>query len=299
MGYLDLYPGTFVAAGLNAVRFGPGGGSDDKPGDSGPPSETTPTFDGMPDTPAGWEPIPVMEGGTDGTGPSDECDKATLGNYAFFKSCAADGDCTAGEKCDTTVGYCAKPCTTDTECTGGAVCITDPTTGAGVCDPCGKVNMVLTLGEDEDGSLWGICTCPCTPDDPTSPLSNEDTCPDLNNNMCSEPLDITAGTCQTDADCATAGTGFVCDAGKCRGQKAYCVHKCKPALGSNSCNGELACKYDSTFGVYEPICTRRGCKDGNSCMLTTGEKCDPKKGLGIEETNPDCTTGGSWSARTW
>jgi hypothetical protein len=265
------------------------GGSDDKPGDLGPGSETPPIFDGG-DTGPGYETIQPLDGSPDGVPPTD-CDKTTLGNYAYYKSCAADTDCTAGEQCDTTVGFCFKACTTDAECTGGQVCITDPTSGAGICDACGTVNEILTMGEDEDGSIWGICTCGCTPDDTSSPLSNEDTCPDLNNNVCSQPIAISGGTCATDADCANYGTGFICQDGKCQGDKSYCVHKCKPTLGTNACNGDLACEWDSTFDVYEPICATRGCTDNDQCPVTTGVMCDPKKGLGSDSPNPDCGPG--------
>jgi len=250
---------SVVAAGALLVACS--SSSSDKP-DGSPGSETSVQFDGQ----GGSEGIVLPEGGTDDIGtpdgnPATECDPAYLGKLCEFKSCKTDTDC-AG--------------------VGTGKCV------QGICEdaPCGQKNTCLTLGSEDDGTTWGVCTCGCTPDDPATPLVVEDTCPELSKNMCSRELDVTSGTCQTDADCAQI-PGFTCVNGKCSGKRAYCVHMCDPKLGSNTCDGKLACDpgAGATFGVFDKaICARKGCSKDDECAVDTGKICNPN-------TATDCATG--------
>jgi len=225
--------------------------SDDGGKTDGPPKgDGVITFDG------GGEGIVLPDGGPppDGTTPPS-CDPAFLGKICEYKACKADGDCT---------GIGTGKCT------------------QGVCEdaPCGQMNSCLTLGEEDNGDTWGICTCTCTPDDPNTPLVVEDSCPDQANHQCSREIEISAGTCQSDADCAQVGPGFTCKNGRCAGERAYCLKICDPKLGQNTCDGKLSCDLRSgarIFGLFDKaVCANKGCKADEDCPVDVGTTCDPQ-----------------------
>jgi hypothetical protein len=239
-----------------AMIFAVACGDDNENGGDGP----GPQFDG------GTEGLILPEGGTfpEGGAPDaggDECDESMLGKYCSFKACTSDTDC-AGVGMGTCVqGTCAD-------------------------EPCGTINTCLTLGDEDDGTVWGVCTCHCTPDDYNTPMLVEDTCPTLSKHMCSERFTVTTGSCSTDADCASAGAGFTCVAGVCQGDQAFCMKFCDPTLGTNTCEDPQACtlRSGSTFGIYEhAICWNKGCSANSDCPVMTTETCDTH--------NDTCTSG--------
>ena len=123
-----------------------------------------------------------------------------------------------------------RPCTDNAQCGPSAAClITSPTLG-------------------------GVCVAPCSPDDPNTPLVNEDTCPNLRQNIC----------------------GFVTLSGGQRG--AFCLRRCQPKLGANDCDAPLACDPRSSGSAGAPnraVCLRIGCQDDVDCPVTNGQSCDP------------------------
>jgi len=108
----------------------------------------------------------------------------------------------------------------------------------------------------------GICTCTCTADDPGTPLVNEDTCPELNKNIC--------GTVQL-----SDGT-----------QQHYCFRLCQPKLGANDCDSTISCHPSAeafTGQVDKTVCLYRGCTMGADCPVLTGQSCNTG--------SPSCGTG--------
>ena len=103
-----------------------------------------------------------------------------------------------------------------------------------------------------------ICTSTCNPDDPKTPLVNEDTCK----------------------------YGFLCGDVSPPGKSYRCLQKCEPSLSSNSCPKGLAChplsgKFSGT--VTKAVCVHPPCKSGKECPVTLSEKCD------LATTVPQCT----------
>jgi MYXO-CTERM domain-containing protein len=98
----------------------------------------------------------------------------------------------------------------------------------------------------------GVCTCGCVPDDASTPLVNEDTCPDLSKNVCGR-LQLSDGTIQN-----------------------TCFRKCQPKLGSNACSAPLACspRAGAAIGSYDTtVCLFDGCAANSDCPVTTGVSC--------------------------
>jgi MYXO-CTERM domain-containing protein len=98
----------------------------------------------------------------------------------------------------------------------------------------------------------GVCTCGCVRDDTSTPLVNEDTCPDLSQNVCGQ-LRLSDGT--------TNNT---------------CFRKCQPKLGSNVCQSPVACnpRAGATIGIYDAtVCLFDGCTTNSDCPVTTGVSC--------------------------
>lgn len=102
-------------------------------------------------------------------------------------------------------------------------------------------------------STAGVCVCPCTADNPQTPLVNEDSCPDLTQNICS-PIRLASGALQP-----------------------FCLRRCKPRLGANDCAAPLACVPGSAR--FSPqadvaVCLLTGCQSGADCPVITATACD-------------------------
>lgn len=128
------------------------------------------------------------------------------------------------------------------------------TSSGGQCGP----SMTCLLTHPDKG---GVCTCPCTPDDPLTPLVNEDSCPDLSSHLCgSVPL--------------PGGGG---------GTVNLCLRKCSPKLGSNTCAAPLACSPRSVevSGVRgQAVCALFACQAPADCPVLTAKPCQPSSSGG-------------------
>jgi len=148
-------------------------------------------------------------------------------------------------KCDE--NSLGKACTADTDCGGG--------TAPNKC-----------LGTSSTG---GVCVCDCTPDDTSTPLVNEDSCPNLK----------------------TSGCGSITYTS---GQKGnLCFKYCDPTLGTNTCSGKIAClsRSGAQVGFFDKaICLFEGCTKDSDCPVATSTKCDT--------TKKNCPTGEECLA-TW
>jgi hypothetical protein len=108
---------------------------------------------------------------------------------------------------------------------------------------CGTGQCLIT----DSGGIKGVCTCPCVPDDPTTPLVVEDTCPNLTQNRCGD----------------VGGAG-------------YCFKLCKPKLYANDCQGGLSCHPSSgaAVGLYDDaVCLYYGCTSGADCPVVLDKAC--------------------------
>ena len=129
---------------------------------------------------------------------------------------------------------------------------------------CGKANPCFLT--DDKGN--GICTCACTPDDSTTPLVNEDTCPGKPKIVCSAKKYKWKTT-----DKRTVELGA-------------CFQLCTPQYGKNECKGGAVCSPQSigVTSLYgKPVClfskknAGYGCAKDADCQVTTGVKCSIKK----------------------
>lgn len=114
---------------------------------------------------------------------------------------------------------------------------------------CGTEAQCLLVTQDE-----GVCTCACTPDDPTTPTVNEDDCPDQTKNICGE----------------VTYSGYWVE--------NYCFRKCQPRLNSSDCEAPVACDPSSTAysgKLDQAVCLFVGCQTDDDCPLTTSQACDP------------------------
>lgn len=116
-----------------------------------------------------------------------------------------------------------------------------PCSGAGDC--AGGTCLILTGAQ-------GVCTCACTPDDPSTPMLNEDTCPNMSVNVC--------GAVSTPA-----------------GVKDYCFQTCLPKLGANDCQKPLACSPAAADnnGDHKPVCAAVGCAGNADCPVFLAKPC--------------------------
>jgi len=107
----------------------------------------------------------------------------------------------------------------------------------------------------------GVCTCPCTPDNAGTP-QNEDTCPQLNKNICGQ-VQLSSGAKQN-----------------------FCLRKCSPKLYANDCAGGMACAPRSAAFVNgklnQAVCILYGCSTNSDCPVRNGKACS--------QSNP-CTLG--------
>ncbi|MCC6746522.1 MAG: hypothetical protein IT371_02625 [Deltaproteobacteria bacterium] len=143
--------------------------------------------------------------------------------------------------------------------------------GTATCDPavigkkctekgqeCGQNATCLLLSQTQGG----ICTCECKPDNPATPLANEDSCPDRPKNAC-YGIELTSGK-----------------------TISLCLKNCAPQLGKNECQSPFACHPRSssiTRVTDQAVCLRFGCTKDDECPITNGKTCDTSK--------KDCATG--------
>ena len=128
-------------------------------------------------------------------------------------------------KCTATGGVCGGG---KSPCCGGSICVPLPT---GV----------------------SICTMSCTPDNLSTPLINEDSCPNA--------------TTTKSHICGNIGTGA---------KQHYCLKTCKPELGKNSCPAGLACHPTSaalTGQIDLAACVYRACNSGMECPINLSKTC--------------------------
>lgn len=130
--------------------------------------------------------------------------------------------------------------------TSCAAAIGLPCTSSG--NECGSAATCLLTG----GSV-GVCVCSCTADNPQTPLVNEDSCPNLTQNICS-PIRLASGVLQP-----------------------FCLRRCKPRLAANDCTAPLACVPGSAR--FSPqadvaVCLLTGCQSGADCPVITATACD-------------------------
>jgi hypothetical protein len=133
---------------------------------------------------------------------------------------------------------------------GGGACVS-----ANIGKPCtksgGECGATMTCLLTDSAGTKGICACKCTLDDPATPLVNEDSCPDLSKNRCVDQSETTT-------------------------PDPWCMQLCDPKLGSNTCQGSLACIpwIGSYLGVYDKsICIITGCAADADCPVNTNTKC--------------------------
>jgi hypothetical protein len=113
---------------------------------------------------------------------------------------------------------------------------------------CDEVAPLCLIPDDANG--LGICSAECTPDDPTTPLVNEESCPE----------------------------GFACGTfSYTSADYHYCLKKCTPSLTTNSCpaSSKRACAPGSTryTDLDIPVCWFLTCKDGKDCPVNTSQAC--------------------------
>ena len=98
----------------------------------------------------------------------------------------------------------------------------------------------------------GVCTCPCTVNNPQTP-QNEDSCPQLNNNICGT-VQMANGTTQN-----------------------FCLRKCAPKLYGNDCFGSMACHPRSanfvSGSLNQAVCLLNGCATNSDCPVLNGKAC--------------------------
>jgi hypothetical protein len=128
-----------------------------------------------------------------------------------------------------TAAAIGKPCTSPADCAGGG----------GFC-----------LGTT--GTKGGVCSCYCTPDDPSTTTKNEDSCPGQPQNVCASYWST-------------------------KGLLSSCFRTCTPRLGANDCKDGVACDPGSayTFAVpaFQALCAYRGCTTDSACPVVTDRTC--------------------------
>lgn len=127
-----------------------------------------------------------------------------------------------GGPCSTKIGT---PCTSSASCCGGLQCI------------------ALYTGAQ-------VCSTPCTPDDPQTPLVNEDSC---------------------------KLPAYACGAVDPFGSQYACLLRCQPALGKNPCAPGIACHPSTNqlaFTLQSAFCAYPACKGGEDCPVRLGTPCN-------------------------
>ncbi|MFH1130765.1 MAG: hypothetical protein V1754_05480 [Pseudomonadota bacterium] len=114
---------------------------------------------------------------------------------------------------------------------------------------CGPEAKCLQISPPEPG----VCSCKCTPDNPQTNNANEDSCPNIGQNICGEWPSSESGAVEY-----------------------FCFMRCTPELGKNDCIAPIACDPTSTrFGAYGvAVCVILGCQADVDCPVTNHTKCD-------------------------
>jgi hypothetical protein len=97
-----------------------------------------------------------------------------------------------------------------------------------------------------------ICSSSCTPDDPSTPLVNEDSCPDPSKHTCGPTNPLLPSS------------------------QHLCVRRCTPQYGSNVCGGSLACHWKSTSysgAIDEAVCVHQRCNSAKACPIFLSQSC--------------------------
>jgi hypothetical protein len=106
-----------------------------------------------------------------------------------------------------------------------------------------------------------VCAPSCTPDDPLTPLVNEDSC--KFNYAC--------------ADVAQGGGQYVC------------LLRCSPTLGKNVCESGIACDPQTnqmTFGLDKAFCASPACTKNADCPVRLSKSCQVGAGGGCSGLPP-------------
>ena len=128
-----------------------------------------------------------------------------------------------GGPCSSTIGT---SCISSSGCCGGLACAMLPT---GVA----------------------VCTKPCTPDDPATPLVNEDSCPSL--------------------------ALYTCVNVDAPGSTSYCLQRCQPALYKATCPAGIACDPRSNVVTRDPgsaVCYYPACTSPHDCPVRLSPDCN-------------------------
>ncbi len=105
-----------------------------------------------------------------------------------------------------------------------------------------------------------LCLRKCLPDNYSTPLLNEDTCPTA----------------------STTGKQFCADISP-PAQQHYCLHTCAPALGKNDCAPGLACQPRSAglaWQVFKAVCMYAPCKGVADCPVYLSKTCTTAGSVG-------------------
>jgi len=135
---------------------------------------------------------------------------------------------------------------------GGPLCPPPPGIIGKVCTSaatCGAGNFCLAIY-----GASGVCTRTCIPDDPYTPLVNEDNCP--SGSQCGA-LTTSGGTKQN-----------------------LCFRTCTPKYGCGDCDTGVACHPAAGWYVgleKQGVCLFQGCKSNSDCPVTTGIACDTQQ----------------------
>lgn len=128
--------------------------------------------------------------------------------------------------------------------------------------PCSKMGLVCASDKDCCSGMTcaatfngaRLCTRSCTPDDPKTPLANEDNCPG-------------------------SPSSFICANIASPPTTTYrCLQRCVPTKGKNTCPAGLACNPKSTWmtvSVDEAVCGFKPCATGKDCPVYFTKLCSP------------------------
>ena len=128
--------------------------------------------------------------------------------------------------------------------------------------PCKPLNHACVSDKDCCGNFIcstafngaRMCTIKCKPDDPKTPLVNEDNCPGSpNKSVCANIASPPAQTYR-------------------------CLQRCVPTTGKNTCPVGLACRPKSvwmTQSVSISVCGFPACKGGKDCPVYLSKLCSP------------------------
>ncbi len=96
-----------------------------------------------------------------------------------------------------------------------------------------------------------LCLAKCTPDNPSTPLVNED-------------------------DCYKRGAGLTCGNVAYPAKQYRCLQKCNPSLGKNDCPAGIACNPRSAAlsgNISQAVCAYPPCKNAMQCPVYLNKTC--------------------------